>query len=239
MLANKPPPNPPGVPPERPDAQKPEKRILARTQHILTADVQFLGSQVPTSASDWYKWNNLDEYEYDMNSLDKWKNIPWLNKKDILTVITDVNVSDSSIYNNIRGTMVDPADANLIHNLFCEGVGEFKIQGWYDAQKRWVPEVDPDGDGSLTDSDFFTSGGVIDPINVPGVLYPYRAWLPISPYVQIISIIPPYPDQLIDEAHFNDIPGLGRALKFTFTLYDSKGVIKNGRTFTHIVYLGE
>jgi len=29
-----------------------------------------------------------------------------------------------------------------------------------------------------------------------------------------------------------------RAFKFTFTLYDSKGVIKDGRTFTHIVYLG-
>ena len=27
------------------------------------------------------------------------------------------------------------------------------------------------------------------------------------------------------------------AFKFTFTLYDSKGIIKNGRTFTHIVYL--
>jgi prepilin-type N-terminal cleavage/methylation domain-containing protein len=30
-----------------------------------------------------------------------------------------------------------------------------------------------------------------------------------------------------------------KAFKFTFTLYDSKGVIKNGRTFTHIVYLGD
>ena len=28
-----------------------------------------------------------------------------------------------------------------------------------------------------------------------------------------------------------------KAFKFTFTLYDSKGIIKNGRTFTHIVYL--
>jgi prepilin-type N-terminal cleavage/methylation domain-containing protein len=28
------------------------------------------------------------------------------------------------------------------------------------------------------------------------------------------------------------------AFKFTFTLYDSRGIIKNGRTFTHIVYLG-
>ena len=28
-----------------------------------------------------------------------------------------------------------------------------------------------------------------------------------------------------------------KAIKFTFTLYDSKGIIKGGRTFTHIVYL--
>lgn len=32
--------------------------------------------------------------------------------------------------------------------------------------------------------------------------------------------------------------GYPPAFKFTFTLYDSKGVIKNGRTFTHIVYIG-
>lgn len=29
-----------------------------------------------------------------------------------------------------------------------------------------------------------------------------------------------------------------RALKFNFTLYDSKGIIKGGRRFSHIVYLG-
>jgi len=29
------------------------------------------------------------------------------------------------------------------------------------------------------------------------------------------------------------------AFKFTFTLYDSKGVIKEGREFTHIVYIGD
>ena len=29
------------------------------------------------------------------------------------------------------------------------------------------------------------------------------------------------------------------ALKFTFKLYDSKGMIKEGRTFTHIVYLDD
>jgi prepilin-type N-terminal cleavage/methylation domain-containing protein len=30
-----------------------------------------------------------------------------------------------------------------------------------------------------------------------------------------------------------------KALKFTFTLYDSKGIIKNGRRFEHIVYIGK
>ena len=35
-------------------------------------------------------------------------------------------------------------------------------------------------------------------------------------------------------------PGfLPKALKFTFKIYDSKGIIENGRTFTHIVYLDE
>jgi len=30
-----------------------------------------------------------------------------------------------------------------------------------------------------------------------------------------------------------------KAIKFTFTLYDSRGVFKDGQTFTHIVYLGD
>jgi hypothetical protein len=34
--------------------------------------------------------------------------------------------------------------------------------------------------------------------------------------------------------------GIGpKAFKFTFTLYDSKGILKEGKTFTHIVYLGD
>jgi hypothetical protein len=110
--------------------------------------------------------------------------------------------------------------------LLCEGVGEFKIQGWYDAQQRWVPEVDPDGDGDLADTHFFLN----EPNNVPGVLYNSLRGI-----ININNIN--YSGTQIDEAHFNNIPGLGRALKFTFTLYDSKGIIKKGMIFTHIVYL--
>lgn len=62
--------------------------------------------------------------------------------------------------------------------------------------------------------------------------------------VQISSGIDPngsgsliwWPDnaQVATPLSFNSYP---KAIKFTFTLYDSKGIIKNGLKFTHIVYL--
>jgi len=202
------------------------RRVLARSLHILTADPSLADFPDPNSFSDaqWYVWNN--RYEYDKISLEGWKNIAWDNKIDMLTAMSDIQVGTSSVSEAIRGVAVEPADANSIHMLLCEGVGELKIQGWYDAQQRWIPEVDPDGDGDLADTHFFLT----DPNRVPGVLYPY------PPYGLVNMNNINYRGQ-INEAHFNTIPGLGRAFKFTFTLYDSKGIIKKGMTFTHIVYL--
>ena len=37
----------------------------------------------------------------------------------------------------------------------------------------------------------------------------------------------------------NNLTDWPLAIKFTMTLYDSRGVIKEGKTFTHIVYIGE
>ena len=203
------------------------KRVLARSLHILTADPSLADFLDPNSFSDaqWYEWNNW--YEYDKISLEGWKNIAWENKMDMLSAITDIQVGTSSVSEAIRGVAVEPADPNSIHMLLCEGVGELKIQSWYDAQQRWIPEVDPDGDGDLADTHFFLT----EPNRVPGVLYPY------PPHGLINMNTINYPRTQIDETHFNAIPGLGRALKFTFTLYDSKGIIKKGMTFTHIVYL--
>jgi len=208
------------------EGQDRNKRVLARNLHILTADTSLNDFPDFDSFSDaqWYEWNN--RYEYDKISLDGWKNISWQNKKDMLAATSDIQVDDSSVNMAVRGVDVEPADANSIHMLLCEGVSEFKIQGWYDAQQQWIPEVDPDGNGNLTDTHFFMN----EPNKAPGVLYP-------APYgiVNINGI--DYPIDQIDEAHFNAIPGLGRALKFTFTLFDSRGIIKNGMTFTHTVYL--
>ena len=151
-------------------------------------------------------------------------------------MITDVNVATPTVGPNVRGAHVNPADARSIHMLLCEGVAEFKVQGWYDAQQRWVPEVDPDGDGpDADDSDFFDLPGSPS-VQVPGVLYPWRN-LPGIVYGGVSINNMGYPSNQVNEANFNRIPGLGRALKFTFTLFDSKGIIEKGRTFTHIVYL--
>lgn len=211
----------------RPGQQDRTERVLARTQHILTADTNLddFPDTNDFTNSQWLKWNN--EYEYDKTTLKQWKNIPWEEKENMLAVICDVRVEASSVDEDVRGAFVEPSDANSIHMLLCEGVGEFEIQGWDNAQRRWIPEVDPDGDGNLSDTHFYLD----DPNNLPGVIYPY----PPSGRVVINNI--EYPQIFTDREHFNQIPGLGRALKFTFTLYDSRGIIKEGRTFTHIVYL--
>lgn len=213
----------------RPEVQDRAKRVLARTQHILTSDTSLTDFLKPASFSNaqWLEWNN--RYEYDRTSLEAWKMIPVENKQDMLSVIADVKVLQSTISEDIRGAIVEPSDANSIHMLLCQGVGEFKIQGWSDTQKRWFPEVDPDGDGNLTDTPFYLN----EPNNVPGVWYPY------PPNGRVIINNVNYPREQIDRIHFNNIPGLGRALKFTFTLFDSRGIIKDGMTFTHIVYLDE
>ena len=121
---------------------------------------------------------------------------------------------------------LDLAQPQSLYALLCRGVGHFEIQGWSDAEHRWIPSVNPNGDASLTDdSDFLLQGSNLDPHHIPGVWYPYG---PV--------ILRGHEAAQLD-GNFNTTPGLGRALKFTFTLYDSRGLIKNGRTFTHIVYL--
>jgi prepilin-type N-terminal cleavage/methylation domain-containing protein len=232
-----------------PYAQDRERRILARTQHILTDDsglADFLDPATFTTA-EWFGWNN--RYEYDKISLEEWKNrFAWSEKVDMLSVITAIRVEGTVPDERLIGAVVNPANPDSIHMLVCEGVGEFKVQGWHDGLRRWIPEVDPDGDGSLADTDFFLAAGGdrLDPEHVPGVLYPYPPFGAAILGGQFECDLGTVAGQqkflqlqsLLNQQHFNEIPGLGRALKFTFTLYDSKGIIEGGRTFTHIVYLG-
>jgi prepilin-type N-terminal cleavage/methylation domain-containing protein len=222
--------------PNVPAQQKPERRMLARTQHILLPPLgtSTLNTRNFTDAQ-WRNWNNIQEVDY--ISLAEWKQIPLAEKFNILSVIGDVNTTDpnNTTGRAAKGVWIDRSDPNSfpqsLHLLLCEGVGQFAVQGWNDQRGRWMPEIDPNGDGKLDDSDFSVRNGDIDPEDCPGVWYP-RGRLIIGGNPNPSQEVPE-----LDEEHFAQIPGLGRALKFTFTLYDRRGLIKQGRTFTHIVYL--
>lgn len=216
--------------------QEPRDRILTRTQHILLAPEDARDRLEPADFNDydadqWRQWNS--QAEYDHISIGGWARIPLPVKAHMLSVIGDVTVGypASSNKNTIAGGVrLDPNDPGSLHVVLCEGVGQFKVQGWSDGQRRWIPQVNPDGDPSLDDSDFILDGGDLHRTNKPGVWYAY-------PNGGVVLNGIAYPNQQVDRAHFNEIPGLGPALKFTFTLYDSQGLIKGGKTFTHIVYL--
>jgi len=225
--------------PNWPQIQEPYKRILARTQHILIPPApEDADQRLDTSDYDtarWLAWNSRQQV--DRISLEGWKRIPLAEKIDMLSVIGDVDIRveamsmTSTTEKEARGVLIDRSEPDSFHALFCQGVGQFMVQGWNDAKGRWIPEVDPNEDGRLTDdSDFpLASGGsAVDPNHDPGLWYP-RGGLSLADAN--------FPIDLIDREHFHEIPGLGRALKFTFTLYDSRNRIQNGRTFTHIVYL--
>ncbi len=221
--------------------QQPEKRMLARTQHVLIPPVKPPTKGTPTlntqgfTDAQWRDWNC--KTEVDRISLAEWKQIPWQEKYNILSVVGDVNIAGDGGGGNTtgdlaRGVLIDRSDPNSLHLLLCEGVGQFAVQGWNDKRGRWMPEIDPNGDGNLNDSDFFVKNGELDP-NLPGVWYP-RGGLGMGG-ITAQELAQEVPD--LNEDYFAVIPGLGRALKFTFTLYDRRGLIKQGRTFTHIVYL--
>jgi prepilin-type N-terminal cleavage/methylation domain-containing protein len=218
---------------EKPPAIRREERILTRTQHILTSDNGLDAWMDPSARveEELIEWRNA--YEYDRITMQQWKNMLWGDKKIAFSVAVDVDYDGSGLGG---GAVIAPGDANATHMYLCEGVGEFKIQGWYsydaaravaeDRPGRWVPEfAEGDFDG-------------LAPDQVAGVIYsdPPDANVQLGGdwAVRHAEIV-----ELLNEEHFNEIPGLGRALKFTFTLYDSKGIIREGRTFTHIVYLDD
>jgi len=220
--------------PNRPQMQEPHRRVLARTEHILVAPSAAVNPDDPLGTSrftddDWRSW--MSGGEFDRITLRGWELIAPAVKADLLSVIGDVKVDLGGRYTSdkkatVGGVTVDPAQPASLRSFLCRGVGQFKIQGWSDAEKRWIPQVNPNGNADLTDdSDFLLDGSDLHRDQIPGLWYPRAA---------VFGRGRQYRELNMD---FNQVPGLGRALKFTFTLYDARGLIPGGRTFTHIVYL--
>ncbi|MGA2324241.1 MAG: prepilin-type N-terminal cleavage/methylation domain-containing protein [Sedimentisphaerales bacterium] len=205
--------------------------ILARRQHISSADTDLNSWPNPdiTTFPTTFLPNLNDYYEHDLISLSQWQALT----NDIAYGPTNVN----QIINVCFGSRptVTLADANTLHLLMAEKVGSFSVQWSYFYQDvstglthiYWWPSIDPDGNGDFSDSDFSRMPTNPNPFGfyfntaAPSFLN----WFSCDKAVYLAGAVAEsvYP----------------RALKFTFTLYDSRGVFKDGQTFTHIVYIGD
>jgi prepilin-type N-terminal cleavage/methylation domain-containing protein len=116
---------------------------------------------------------------------------------------------------------INPRLETDIPLYFADGVSNFTVQlAYYDTNSipYWIS----------ANSDF-TTWDVNPTVDVSGFVFYFNLYDPDT--LAFVSGIEP---DRYDRS--NQWP---LAIKFTFTLYDSKRVFRNGQTFTHIVYLGE
>ncbi|MBE3144008.1 MAG: prepilin-type N-terminal cleavage/methylation domain-containing protein [Planctomycetes bacterium] len=200
--------------------------ILARRQHISSAATDLNSWPDPNIINfpTTFLWNLNDYYEHDLISLSQWQ--------ALVTRQANVDRIINTCFDN--RSIVSLANANTLHLLMTEKVGNFSVQWSYlftNAGQTfiyWWPSIDPDGNPVTPYSDFGTGMGS----NAFGFYFNTAApspsftnWFSYDKAVYLTGAVvePVYP----------------KALKFTFTLYDSRGVFKDGQTFTHIVYIGD
>jgi prepilin-type N-terminal cleavage/methylation domain-containing protein len=208
------------------------ERMLIRRQHILTADRTL--DQWPDAANIKASFmieppsgvHKNERYEHDSLSLSQWKTIDRDTCKDEFTLVLFM-----------EPVWIDMANPDTYHKLMCNGVGNLAIQWAYrdpnDFGLYWFPSSNPDGSGTY--SHFYLMDNLGLPmsnamnnffgifLNVPNCTY-FGDWFPIE-------------NAECRPGKFFDSRFYPAAFKFTFTLYDSKNIIKGGRPFTHIVYL--
>jgi hypothetical protein len=227
---------------------QPYNRVLSRRQHLSIANPdppQTRYAEFPLNSGGVLTLNpiNNDWFEHDTNSLSQWQ-AAVQNSTNVNTIITNC-FGVAPFYSDYRPT-VNLTKANTLHLLMTEKVGSFSVQWSYlhndvvmdQNDIYWWPSIDPDGNDLFTYSDFDASymnlnafGFYFNTTDPPAPANSY--WFP---YSRASGYYYPDPASLINPGIK---PAFPRALKFTFTLYDSRGVFKDGQTFTHIIYLGD
>jgi hypothetical protein len=214
------------------------KAILARRAHLSVQLSSLATFPDPTNfssgATAFVPWlavvNNAygnDRFEYDNISLTEWTNI--LANPVNATQYLDTcfaNPTGTNPTGGRPGIDLTASDGESLHMVMVQGIGSFSIQLAYmsGGVLYWWPSPDPNGDGNTSDSDFGTTKMNATAfgyyMNFP-IAPSSPDWKPTVPYLSLLTTSNSYP----------------QAIKFTFTLYDSNGVFKDGKTFTHIVYL--
>jgi prepilin-type N-terminal cleavage/methylation domain-containing protein len=207
------------------DQVDPRKRLFCRTQHLLTSDSSL--PAFPDFSSGWNETvfeNQNFSLEYQTMALEDWLNLDFsVYKREILAKVLDLRMENSQAIEG--GPRIDfstpQTTANTVHLLLCKGVGQFHVQIWERGYQRWWPEIDPNYDGDYSDADTQRWDGTPNGYRLAGN-----------------RIDDAYPRGYYILRNSSDFDNqIGSALKFTFTLYDSKGVFPEGKTFTYIVYL--
>lgn len=197
------------------------QQILARRCHLMTQLPMPADNVFPTDSTftplSFVAWRDdktkplygNDVFEYDNLSLADWRMI--------LDTAANASHYILTCFNNRPGVDLSAADGQSLHMILSQGVGSFAVQRakWDSAAStyKWYPEA----------TDFGAS-------NQQGEYYYYK----VDTTDNYTST---FESSTSGWSHFKEGFTGVRALKFTFTIYDSKGVFPDGKTFTHIVYL--
>ena len=225
--------------------------VLSRRQHILTSDTGLTPAGGYEPFPDMRNMSNIifvpfakrlvndtepyypcnDVCEYDLCSMTDWKNAIAVQvnadkflKTNFLTDLPPINPPIPTTPFDSGRPGIDLSNIQTLPSLMAQGVGSFAVQiaqAPSGSSIVWFPSEDPNGDGNISDSDFSVLGA-----DAQGFYFN----LPVGSNADMNG------DGVSNDWRRSTV--LPAALKFTFTLYDSAGVFPQGKTFTHIVYIG-
>ena len=220
----------------------PASELLSRRAHVLTSDMELTPFPDPENFVDTFIPSANNRLEYDRLALTHWHNLMRNTQNATALLLRNFfNFFNQPDATTTGRPMIDKTFPQSLHLLLSEHISEFKVQWAYKSQDllnpetglplpenafagvRWWPSEDPAGNGSVS-SDFQSMGANEFGF---GVYFQLPGGTAIMDWFNAAGC---------KTGGFNFRQDFfPRALKFTFTVYDEKGLFPDGRTFTQIV----
>lgn len=155
-----------------------------------------------------------------------------LDYRDVSFAQCQANIANLEDPYAVLSTNRPDANSTNVRSLFAQHVSSFKIEWTY----GWFRSSDPNriiwwgfDDVFSDENNLLKPGGIsVLPAEMQTITLAIQETKNAGP--------PPYYTVYWDPTNQQYWP---QALKFTFTLYDSRGLFKHGRKFEHIVYIGK